>query len=259
VSTQKTKGATKRREPLPIKRWFLSIAKVCVVCGLSVVVYGVFSLVSRVDWQPLAMKQFEQTNTLVYQDQQQVELLLNSYIGQSLLFMDLTLLKAQLEALPWVSQASILKRWPGELVVSLTEHEPVAFWNSETVLNSEGIPLTKPFAEMDLAQLNGPDGHASDVMEHYLQFARIFNEQGLILNKVYKQPRGAWSLHLRNGIIVELGEKSVLERSRRVVTVLASEMVLDVKINYIDARYPNGVAIKYVNELDTGAEDDIAA
>jgi cell division protein FtsQ len=222
-------------------------------------VYVVFNFASKVDWQPLAMKQFEQSETLIYQDQKQVNLLLNSYIGQSLLFMDLSLLQEQLEALPWVSQASILKRWPGELEVKLTEHEPVAFWNSETVLNSEGIPLTKPFAKMDLAELNGPVGQASDVMEHYLQFARIFNEQGLVLNKVYKQPRGAWSLHLRNGIVVELGEESVLERSRRVVTVLASEMILDVKISYIDARYPNGVAIKYINELDEGAEDDIAA
>jgi cell division protein FtsQ len=214
---------------------------------------------SQVDWQPLAMSEYEFKGSLVYQDQKQVDELLQSYIGQSLLFMDLARMKAQIEALPWVSQASLLKRWPGVLVVGLTEHEPVAFWNNETVLNSEGIPLAKPFAKMELAQLSGPDGHAGDVMEHYLQFARIFSEQGMVLDQVRKQPRGSWTLYLRNGVVVELGEESVLERSRRVVTVLASDLVLDVSINYIDARYPNGVAIKYVNELNTGAEDDIAA
>ena len=41
-------------------------------------------------------------------------------------------------ALPWVETASVRKQWPNTLKVFVVEHNPVAIWNDDLLLNSDG-------------------------------------------------------------------------------------------------------------------------
>lgn len=259
MTAAKSKGATKRREPLPFKKWLKRVGLLVVVLIGSLAIWQSSVWLLGITWQPMAIKSHQVKQTLVYQDETELGQVLNGFNGQSLLFLDLVTVKEQIENLPWIKSASVMKRWPGELVISLQEHEPVAYWNSEQVLNSEGIPLTKPVASMALAELNGPQDQSESVMQQYLQFAQVFKDQAVAVKQVKKEPRGSWALQLSNGIEVKLGEEHVLERSRRVVKVLIAQQLKPNSIEYIDARYPNGVAIKYIKQNELEAPDDIAA
>jgi len=204
----------------------------------------VLTWLARLQWQPMPVQDYVIVEPLIFQNSTAVEDVLQSYLTRSLLLLDLMDVQRDLEELPWIAQASVIKGWPGTLSVVLTEHEPVALWNGQRVLNSEGIPLNKPMVNLSLASLEGPDNSAVQVMGQYLQFTQIFAVLGTQLTQVSMQPRGSWYVKMDNGITIALGERNVLERSRRVVRLLQSKSYSSEQIEYIDARYPNGIAIR---------------
>jgi len=244
AAKKKTNGATRRKASLPIKRWALMGAKVLAVgvtlAGLTLVL----TWLARLQWQPMPVQAYVIVEPLIFQNSSAVEAVLQGYLTRSLLLLDLIDVQRELEQLPWIAQASVIKSWPGTLSVLLVEHEPVALWNGQRVLNSEGIPLDKPMANLRLARLEGPDNSAAQVMEQYLQFTQIFAVLGTQLVQVSMQARGSWYVQMDNDITIALGERNVLERSRRVVRLLQSKAYADERIEYIDARYPNGIAIR---------------
>lgn len=253
-----TVGASKRKQPFPFKKVFSVLTKGVGVACAGVALIFTAQLASKIKWDVLPVNDYVVEQILIYQGREDVDQVLNQYQGKSLLFVDLSKIKDQLEALPWVMSASVKKQWPGTIAVSMVEHEPVAMWNTDRVLNSEGIPLLQPQLNMQLAQLYGPEESARQVMGQYLQFSQVFGDLGLSVEMVTLHARGAWRLELDGGIEVVLGDQNVLERSRRVVSVLKSNEFNERSIQYIDARYPNGVALKYESEERSEAENDIS-
>lgn len=252
------KGATKRRQPFPVKKVIVTAGKSLiglVAIGLTAVsMQFIFGL----DIRLMNVKDIEIETPLVYQDETQLMNVLNSRKDQSFLLLNTIELAEELELLPWIRKAAVQKRWPATLVLTVSEHEPVAVWNQSAVLNGEGMPLERPVADMSLAELSGPEGAPETVMSHYLQFGQIFQEFGFRIAAVDLKARGAWSLTLHKGIEISLGQKEVLERSRRVVKVLRSDNFDIDNIETIDARYPNGAAVKLKQET-AEVEHDIAA
>lgn len=240
----RTRGATKRREPLPVGKWFKTGLKASAVLVAVAVTGMIASLLSDLDWQPAPVKRVELTDELIYQSKSQFDAVTDVFLQRNLFLLDVDEVRKTVEQLPWVFQASVRKQWPGVLVVSVEEHQPVAFWNDTEVLNSDGEPLENPELDLQLARLLGPENGEMVVMEQYLRFAQIFADQGTGLEQVKMYPRGAWELQLENGILISLGDRNVVERSRRVVRVLNLEAYRDKEIEYIDARYSNGIAIK---------------
>ncbi|MCH8533271.1 MAG: cell division protein FtsQ/DivIB [Saccharospirillum sp.] len=244
------RGATKRRQPLdwrtPLKRAVVLVAGVTMMIGLLLGGHWLWQQGWHQDMQPwMPLAEWDLESPLIYQDRDRVAAVMAPYLGQSLLTLSPAEMKQQLEALPWIDQARVDKAWPNQVRIRLVEHEPVARWNGEQVLNSMGEALDRPVAELDLADLSGPNGQARRVMEQYLLFSRIFVGSGFRLDGVDMHPRGAWDLKLNNGIEVVLGSRDMLERTRRVVALLErAELDLD-SIEYIDARYPNGLAVGY--------------
>lgn len=250
---RKALGATKRRQPLPWAAFFRVMTWVAFIgAGIIAAVFVVRFLLS-LPWQEwqftvLPVHQIDMEPALVFQEQAAVQQISDAYMGQSLITLDVNAFRADVIALPWVADAVVRKVWPGQLRVVLTEHQPIARWNGRYVLNSEGQPLQQPAALLQLAELNGPEGQADKVMEHYLQFVSAIKEANTELTSVTLFPRGAWQLETQEGITISLGVQEVLERSRRVVDVLIAHEGRIETIESIDARYVNGVAIQYRTE-----------
>lgn len=244
------RGATKRRQPLdwrtPLKRAAVLVAGVTMMIGLLLGGHWVWQQGWHQEMQPwMPLAEWELEAPLIYEDRDRVAVVMAPYLGQSLLTLSPAEMKQQLEALPWIDRARVDKAWPNQVRIRVVEHEPVARWNGEQVLNSLGDALDRPVADLALADLSGPSGQARRVMEQYLLFSRIFVGSGFRLDGVDMHPRGAWDLKLNNGIEVVLGSNDMLERTRRVVALLErAELDLDT-IEYIDARYPNGLAVGY--------------
>ena len=244
AAKRKSKGATRRRSSIDYKPWLKPVAVAMVsLLFLSALVVGT-SQIGPIHWTPLTVKQVELTADLVYQNSEDFDFTLAPYLERSLLTTDVEQVRQDIERLPWIASASVGKIWPGTLVVTVAEYQPVALWNGQRVLNSEGLALERPVTEMVLAQLNGPEHKALEVMEHYLQFAKVIDSVDAQVKKVTLHSRGAWEIQITDDIEIALGDRNVLERSRRVVDVIRAHRNLE-PINTIDARYPNGVAISY--------------
>jgi cell division protein FtsQ len=241
---RKSKGATRRQSPIDIKPWLKPIGLgLIVMLFVSALLVG-GSHIGPISWTPMPVKQVSLDSVLVYQNNEDFQYVVAPFIGKSLLVTDVEEVRIAVQRLPWISSAAIGKKWPDTLVVSVTEYQPVALWNGQRVLNSEGLALERPVTEMTLAQLNGPEQKALEVMEHYLQFSRVIDSVDSQVKKVTLHSRGAWELQITDGINIALGDRNVLERSRRVVDVIKAHDKLD-HVKSIDARYPNGVAILY--------------
>lgn len=242
---KRRQGATVRRRPLnwrqPLRYGLRALAGAVLLALL--VVGGRWLLGLEVSWQPMALHDWTLDEVLVYQSRADLDQTLAAYQGRSLLLISPAAVRKELETLPWVAQARVSKVWPDRLQIDIEEHQPVARWNGEQVLNSDGEPLTRPVANLVLADLNGPAGQAKRVMDQYLQYSRVFVDSGVRLAGVRMHPRGAWDLQLDNGIQVALGSSDMLDRTTRVVALLARSPLELTDIEYIDARYPNGVAV----------------
>ncbi|XOZ33508.1 cell division protein FtsQ/DivIB [Halomonadaceae bacterium KBTZ08] len=169
------------------------------------------------------------------------------FIGASYFATDLTRVKAQLETMPWVESAAVGREWPGTLTVSVREHEPAALWNGRALISSEG-EVFRPAnpAALDLPRLKGPAGRAGEVLKQARAFREKLAAQGVGLEGVSLEARGAWTLLLDNGIRVSLGRDRVRERFERFMTVYDSRLApVAPAITGVDARYGNGVAVRW--------------
>lgn len=244
---KRKQGATFRRRRRPLNwrkplRYGLRALAGGVVLALLISA-GRWLLGVEVSWQPMALNQWSVDEVLVYQSRAELDDALAQYQGRSLLLISPEAVRKDIEALPWVAQATVSKAWPDQLQIRIEEHQPVARWNGEQVLNSDGEPLSRPVADLVLADLRGPSGQAKRVMDQYLQYSRVFVDSGVRLAGVRMHPRGAWDLQLDNGIQVALGSSDMLDRTTRVVALLERSPLELNDIEYIDARYPNGVAV----------------
>ncbi|MEH6564178.1 MAG: cell division protein FtsQ/DivIB [Halopseudomonas sp.] len=185
---------------------------------------------------------------LQYIDREAVQQVIQPYLHESFLGIDLQGLHSDLLAMPWVADASVRRVWPDKLVIDLDEQLPIARWGDAALLNNEG----KAFAPEDISrfsrlpQLDGPERAKRRVMRHYQQFSRLLRPQGMVVSKLELRDRGSWFLTTEDGIEVLLGRDNLVEKMQRFMTV--EQMMLQDRrelIARVDLRYSNGMAVAW--------------
>lgn len=173
---------------------------------------------------------------------------------------DLEAARAAFEAVPWVRRASVRREWPNRLIVALEEYQALATWGEDgnRLLSQQGELFAANLAEAEedssrsLPQLEGPPGSEKDVLARYQAMQQWFAAIDLAPEKVMLSGRYAWSVLLNNGTLVELGREqegvNLKQRVERLVKVYPHlvKMSHD-RIETVDMRYPNGVALKARN------------
>ncbi len=176
----------------------------------------------------------------------QVEEALVADLTQGFLSADLEALCARVEALEWVHQAEIERRWPDTLVVRIVEHVAAARWGDGGLLNTSGELFTQTARHVfpELPQLWGPPGSEALVARTYLRLRGRLTQAGLALTSLALDERGAWRFSLDDGTEVRLGRRETLPRVERFFTVVVPRLAgrFDA-IQYVDLRYSNGFAV----------------
>jgi len=167
---------------------------------------------------------------------------------------DLDAVRAAFESVPWVRRASVRREWPNKLVVTLDEHVALGTWGQDgQLLSARGDVFTANLAEAEedrqLLAFAGPQGSAQEVEQRYRDLKRWFAPVGVKPEAVTLSGRYAWSVKLDNGIVVELGREQnpsmLQDRVARLVSVYPKLMErLQNRIESVDMRYPNGLALK---------------
>lgn len=167
---------------------------------------------------------------------------------------NLEAIRHSFEMVPWVRKVSVRRAWPDRLIISLEEHSPLGTWGEDgQILSVRGDVFTANLAEVEeeskLLEFSGPPGSEQEVLAHYLEFKQWLEPLALAPQAVDYSKRYAWLIRLNNGVLVELGreENSTVLHSRmqRLISVypeLTSR--LQGKIESVDLRYPNGLALK---------------
>ena len=167
---------------------------------------------------------------------------------------DLDDVRAAFEAVPWVRKAAVRREWPNRLIVAVEEHQPLGTWGDEGRLVSvKGDVFTANLAEaeedVELVEFAGPEGSQKDVVARFEEFSRWLAPVNLKPKSVRLSPRYAWVVKMENGMTVELGREqtsSTLKvRMERLVTAYPQlvERLQD-RIENVDLRYPNGLALR---------------
>lgn len=167
---------------------------------------------------------------------------------------NLDAVRGAFEAVPWVRKASVRREWPNRLVVTLEEHVPLGTWGEEGhLLSVRGDVFVANLAEAeedgDLPEFAGPEGSEKEVVARFGELREWFAPVNLAPDAVQLSGRYAWSVKLNNGMKVELGREqsktTLKDRVARLVSVYPQLVArLQDRIESVDLRYPNGMALK---------------
>ncbi|NWN92416.1 FtsQ-type POTRA domain-containing protein [Marinobacter adhaerens] len=173
------------------------------------------------------------------------------WIGKSYFSTDLSDIKADLEARPWVETVAVRREWPGRLEIDIREKKPLAYWTDGRLVSRTGEVFQPPNPEVAgrLPRLAGPDERIRDVIAMARTMSDNLLEHGLGFSGLSLERRGAWTLSLANGIEVVLGRDQVEKRFERFITVYENRLVSrSDEVSRVDARYTNGVAVQWKPE-----------
>jgi cell division protein FtsQ len=157
---------------------------------------------------------------------------------------DLDATRAAFIKLPWVRDANVRRQWPDGLVVKLEEHQPLARWNDDALLNSYG-EVFKAATDLDLPHLSGPAGSEHEVAQAWQDFSRILAPLKARPVSVALNDRRSWWVALDNGMSIALGREQAAERLTRWVGLYQVSMAqLGAPVAGVDLRYPKGFAVR---------------
>ncbi|MBB1385611.1 FtsQ-type POTRA domain-containing protein [Pseudoalteromonas sp. SG45-5] len=150
--------------------------------------------------------------------------------------------------LPWVATVSVRKQWPDTIQVYVVEHEVVAHWNSDLLLNQSGeaFQASSDKISADLPELFGPEGSEQEAWIAFKQLDEMLRVNSLTLKSLALSERFSWQLWLDNGVRLNLGRKDKAKRVQRFIDVYPRmKQREDAQIDTIDLRYDTGLAVSY--------------
>jgi cell division protein FtsQ len=178
-----------------------------------------------------------------------VPLLAGGFFGASV-----EAIQARVEAQPWVDQVSVRRLWPDRLRLRISEHKAVARWGETALLNGRGdvfVPTRIPVQYLDaLPVLDGPEGHAPQVLASYRRMMEMLKGLGLAISDLRQNERRSWRMTLSNGTQVQLGrvqpERRLARFMRAYPAILASA---GHRVEAVDLRYSNGFTVRWSSEI----------
>lgn len=193
--------------------------------------------------------------------------LVKSGVQGNFLTVDINRLRLSLEALPWVKSVSIKREFPDRLLLQIEEHQAVARWNDDALVNQQGEVFVAE-TKQQLPRFIGIDGSSAEVLDEYKAFSEQLAVLNLQVSQIALSARHAWQLHLSNGTLLELGREALQERMARFVAYQMAEdskpkaeeskagdsgrklAVQQQGSSVVDMRYRNGFAVRVTGKAE---------
>jgi len=165
----------------------------------------------------------------------------------ALIFLDVEWTRERLKTNPWIADANVLKLYPGELKIRITEREPFALWQKDgrvSVIADDGTVL-EPFITPGLVRLplvvgQGAEHRAKTFLALLDRYPDIRDQ---IRASILVGDR-RWNLRLRNGLDVRLPENEVARALERLVALDREVKLISRDITAIDLRLPDRVTVR---------------
>ncbi|MFO7541917.1 MAG: cell division protein FtsQ/DivIB [Thiobacillus sp.] len=190
------------------------LARVLTWGAIGLLAYGGISWVAAQPW--FALRTIEMKTPVAHVTKAQIQLVAERRVRGTFFTVDLESVRNSLEKLPWVREARVERRWPDTLVVSITEHVPLARWNDNALVNETGEVFVAAAGE-SLPRLSGPEGSSAEVVTAYRKHQAALAPLGMSISELRLSPRRAWRMRLDNGMQLALGREQPAERLARFV------------------------------------------
>jgi len=169
--------------------------------------------------------------------------------------LDLERIRDQVEQVEWVRKAQVRRVWPNALVVEVEEHQPLAIWNGDRLINHHGELFSAHFAEAEIAahlpQFIGPDGSHPQVLARWRDLRQWLAPLSRSPSAVSLSASHAWQAQLDDGSLLLLGRDEGMGMEHRVARWVESHRSVAEKlmkpVAAVDLRYPNGFAVQLVD------------
>lgn len=199
-----------------------------------------------------------------YLQPQQVESAVAERVRGNFFAVNLDEMRGEVEKLRWVQSVDIRREWPDTLLVSVVEHKPVMRWGQDKWLTSKArvVDLGDGDYVQNAIKVSGDEEDAPTIMNQVLVWSSRLAELGLSLEEAHLSSTQAWKLKLasiydgKNEITeLILGRNNVGLRFERFVAMYRNNLsLMDVRLQKVDARYPNGLAVTQIKRSESEQE-----
>jgi cell division protein FtsQ len=176
----------------------------------------------------------------------------------SLLFLDAASVREKLKANPWISEATVLKLYPGQLRIDIVERSPFAIWQLDgrlSVISDDGVVLepyvSQRFLSLPLVVGKGAQGRAKEFLALLARFPRL---SSVTKAAVFVGER-RWNLRLKDGLDVKLPEDDVGHALAALSTLDKDEHLFSRDIVAVDMRLPDRLTVQLSEDAAKAREE----
>lgn len=170
---------------------------------------------------------------------------------QNLVKLDANKVQEHVIKMPWVAKATVYKRYPDTLVVSLVEHFPSALWKNTGIYDAQTQSVFYPDVSKftgTLVKLTAPhDSLAPELYEHASEFMSLLDNSPYLVEEVQLDAARGYRVVIQNGVTLILGRESSpklpLIRLKRFLLAFSQTGLKLEDVSYVDLRYDNGFAV----------------
>lgn len=225
--------------------------------GIGLVRLSLVGIVAAAGWllwptinRPVTAVEFSGSVTRV--DQQAMRTVVSENLGSGLFTLDISTLSDALKKVDWVYAVEVKKVWPAKLEIEIEEQQPVAKWGDTGYLAASGVIVnSESYTDLDsLPSLNVELADPQEALELFYGLNTAMMTTGFALSELNQSEFGSWSMTMENGSKIMLGKEALLIRMHRVMHAWQRLVPQHIdEIESVDARYPNGLAVKYRQEV----------
>lgn len=228
---------------IPKKFIFFSFIIGAVICG---------SVVLQQHMDRFAITTVKIHGQIVRTSEQEIWDSINKLLDKGFFGTNVAVVQTELQKLPWIASAKVEKMWPDKLSVTVVEKIPVARWRGKGLVTTAGdIMYLDALSKFDkLPIFWGHETQAKAMLENYLTISNILKEYELSITQIEIMPDHGMRTTLNNEIVLFLGQEGLLERLNRFTLAYQNKLQkVSHKINYIDLRYVNGIAVGWKDSI----------
>ena len=229
----------------------MAVASILVTAGVLL-----FTTLTDIDMQ-LPNKPINAVNItgeLHHANQQDIRARITPLLSDGFMGVDLAAVQNELLMMEWIAQAVVSRSWPDTLEVSLTEHVPLARWGANALLSRSGEVFVPRNIEsfVALPALSGSSGRHAEVLSRYVELNQLLAPKRLRVTNLELNDTGRWLANLQSGTQLVFGKDDLIAKTRRFLIVYERELeVLGDRVQSVDLRYSNGLAVKWKTVVES--------
>ncbi len=176
----------------------------------------------------------------------------------SLLFLDADAVRDKLKANPWIADATVLKLYPGQLMIELTERKAFALWQEAgrlSVIAEDGAVLepyvSRRFLSLPLVVGKGAETQARDFLALLARYPQV---NSVTKAAIFVGER-RWNLRLKDGLDIRLPEQDVGNALAMLSKLDKDDKLFSRDIVAVDMRLPDRLVVQLSDDAAKARED----